>query len=370
MVESSITQLRLHSQRLDGARFNSPVEVVRWLGAVQAQDYPAAKWAVGQRTRIATDTAVEKYFNDGAILRTHVLRPTWQFVAREDIRWMLALTAPQVKAANAAYYRRLGLDQTVFERAYSTFEKALQGGPGSSLTRAELKLRLEQAGVISAADEPLRSLFILINAELDGIICSGALRGKQHTYALLAERAPDAPAKEREESMAELAWRYFISRGPATLKDFAWWSGLSAADARTALALNEPQLVEEMIDGQPYWLEPKSAHAGALKPPAIHLLPDFDEYVVAYTDRSAIFDPAQVKQVDARGNLLFNNTLLVDGKVAGTWKRTLKKDAVEVAPNPFSPLSEAQNAALDSEMLRYSQFLGLALVRNGKGGGR
>ncbi len=366
MAKSSIPQLRLHSQRLDGSRFHSPVEVVRWLGAVQAQDYPAAKWAVGQRTRTATDAAIEKAFNEGAILRTHVLRPTWHFVAREDIRWMLALTAPQVKAVNAPYYRRLRLDQAIFEQANLILEKALQGGPGGSLTRAELKLRLEQAGVISTADEPLRCLFILINAELDGIICSGALRGKQHTYALLAERAPDAPAMEREESMAELARRYFTSRGPATLKDFAWWSGLSAADARAAVALNEPTLVEERIDGQTFWRDHTPVRAAAIKPPAVHLLPDFDEYVVAYTDRRAIFDPAQVKQVDARGNLLFNNTLLVDGKVAGTWKRTLQKDAVEVTSNPFSPLSEAQNAALASEMERYSRFLGLALAVNGE----
>ncbi len=362
MVETSITQLRLHSQRLDGSRFHSPVEVVRWLGAVQAQDYPAAKWAVGQRTRTATDAAIEKAFNEGAILRTHVLRPTWHFVAREDIRWMLALTAPQVKAANATYYRRLRLDQATLVQAYLTIEKALQGGPGGSLTRPDLKLRLEQAGVISSADEPLRCLYILITAELDGIICSGALRGKQHTYALLAERAPDAPAMEREESMAELARRYFTSRGPATLKDFTWWSGLPAADARAAIALNEPVLVEERIDGQTYWRGPMPAQAASVKPPAVYLLPDFDEYVVAYTDRRAIFDPALIKQVDARSNLLFNNTLLVDGKVAGTWKRRLKKDSVEVTPNPFSPLSEAKNAALASAMERYSRFLGLALA--------
>ncbi len=360
MAGLSITQVRLHNQRLDGSRFKSPVEVVRWLGAVQAQDFPAARWAVGQRTLDATDSAIEQAFNEGAILRTHVLRPTWHFVAPEDIRWMLALTAPQVKAQSATYYRRLNLDQAVFGRACSVTIKALEGG--NQLTRPELEQRLENAGVISGADDPLRSLFILITAELDGIICSGALRGKQHTYALLAERAPDARPLEREAALAELARRYFTSRGPATLKDFSWWSGLSAADARTALEMNRPQLIEERIDGQAYWLNPASHPATSEISPVVHLLPDFDEYVVAYTDRRTIFDPARVSQVDGRGNLLFNNTILIDGQVSGTWKRTLRKEAVEITPNPFTSLSGAENTALAAEMARYSRFLGLILA--------
>ncbi len=356
----SITRLRLHSQRLDGSSFHSPVEVVRWLGAVQAQDYPAAKWAVGQRAQAVSDAAIEQAFNEGAILRTHILRPTWHFVAREDIRWMLALTAPQVKAASATYYRRLGLDQPVLEDGNAAIEKALQGG--KQLTRSDLMLHLERAGIISPAGDPLRALYILINAELDGILCSGALRGKQHTYALLAERAPEARPMEREEAQTELARRYFTSRGPATLQDFTWWSGLPAADARAALALNGPQLVEEAIDGQTYWLDPSSPPAAPETSPDVHLLPNYDEYVVAYTDRRAIFEPARIKQVDARGNLLFNNTILVDGRVAGTWQRALKKDTVVITLNPFAPLPESENQSLERAMKRYSQFLGLKLA--------
>ncbi len=361
MVGLTITQARLRNQRLDGSSFPSPVEVVRWLGAVQAQDYPSAKWAVGLRARGVTDAAIEQAFNDGAILRTHILRPTWHFVAREDIRWMLALTAPQVRAVNATYYRRLGLDQAVFGAANAIIAKALEGG--NQLTRSELEQHLERAGVTSATEDPLRGLYILITAELDGIICSGALRGKQHTYALLAERAPDARPLEREPAMAGLTRRYFTSRGPATLKDFAWWPGLSVADAKVALSLNEPQLVEEEIDGQSYWLHPSSLPAAPENLPAMHLLPDFDEYVVAYTDRRVIFDPARIKQVDARSNLLFNNTILVDGQVAGTWKRTLKKDSVAITLNPFEHLTEAESGALKTEIIRYGQFLGLALAR-------
>ncbi len=355
-----ITRLRLANQQLAGSTALSPVEVVRWLEAVQAQDYPAAKWAVGQRAQAATDAAVAQAFNEGAILRTHVLRPTWHFVAAEDIHWMLALSSPQIKAAAAYYYRGLELDQTLLMRTNAVIEKALQGG--KQVTRPELELLLEQAGIVSAADNPLRRLYVLFNAELDGIVCSGALRGKQHTYALLAERAPNARRLDRDEALAELARRYFTSRGPATLKDFAWWSGLSGADARAALAMVRSGLVEEGFDGQSYWLDPSSLPATPQSAPAVHLLPNYDEYVVSYTDRSAIFDPARVKKVDARGNFLFNHTIVIDGQVAGTWKRTFRKNAVEITPNPFTPLSEAENSSMSAEMGRYSQFLGLPML--------
>jgi hypothetical protein len=357
MTGSEITQFRLHNQLIAGSTVGSPVEVVRWLGAVQSQDYLAAKWAVGLRTRSASDVDLEQAYNEGELLRTHVLRPTWHFVTPADIRWMLTLTAPRIKAASAYYYHRLGLERPVLSRSNSIVEKALEGG--KQMTRAELEVLFTETGLVSTGDDPLRFINLVINAEIDGIVCSGMMRGKQHTYALLEERAPKAPAMSREESLAELAGRYFTSRGPATLKDYTWWSGLTRADAKAGLEMVKQMLVEEMIDGQSYWLHPSLQIFKPEITPALHLLPNYDEYVVSYANRSAIYDPGKVKQVDERGNFLFNHTIVIDGQVIGTWKREFRKGGVEITPNLFTPISDAENQTLTLEMRRYSRFLGM-----------
>ena len=215
---------RLANQGLVSPSFTTPVDVVSWLGAVQAQDYYGAKWAVGQRMREATDDAIEAAFTEGAILRTHVLRPTWHFVAPADIRWMLRLTAPRVNTTIGSYYRKLGLDDTVFRRTNKALTRALRGG--RQLTRDALRQAVDRAGVVA---DGVRFGFILLRAELDGVICSGPREGKQFTYALLDERVPEARALTRDEALAELTRRYFTSRGPATVRDFVWWSGLTAS---------------------------------------------------------------------------------------------------------------------------------------------
>lgn len=185
------------------------------MGAVQSQDFAAAKWAIGLRLPESKDTEIERVFNDGEILRTHVLRPTWHFVAPEDIRWMLALTAPRVNQCISYYYRKLELDAAVFKKSNEIIIKALEGG--SQLTRAKLMLKLEQAGILT---NDLRSNHLMIRAELDAVVCSGARKGKQFTYALLEERVPPAKTLSRDEALAELSARYFTSHGAATLQDF------------------------------------------------------------------------------------------------------------------------------------------------------
>jgi len=189
MKNMDLARLRLYNQRLSATDVRNPEDVVRWLGAVQAQDYGGAKWAVGQRTQTATDSMVEQEFAEGKILRTHILRPTWHFVAPEDIRWMLKLTSPRVHAANAYMYRRLELDGAIFRRSHAALEKALQGG--KQLTRSELASLLRKPGIPA---EGLRLTYLMMRAELDGVICSGARRGKQFTYALLEERVPPVKA--------------------------------------------------------------------------------------------------------------------------------------------------------------------------------
>lgn len=360
MLTDEIATQRFYHQQLAAPAFANPAAVVEWLGAVQSQDYAGAKWAVGQRLQgNVTDAALDQAFNNGAILRTHVLRPTWHFVTPSDIRWMLTLTAPRVNAKLASYYRNLGLDDAVFARSNAALTTALQGG--NQLARPQLTSVLEQAGIVIA--DLLRFTHLLIRAELDGIICSGGRQGKQFTYALLDERAPQPRSLDRDAALAELAKRYFTSHGPATLQDYVWWSGLTMTDAKAGVALVESQLTHEVINGQSYWLA-ASAPAAEVSGPVVSLLPNYDEYIVGYTDRSAIFDPQHTPLLDERSNPLFTHTVVIDGQIAGTWKRTFTKSSVNVTFSPFMPWNEAQTEAVYAAAQRYAEFVGLALSVN------
>ncbi len=351
MPNLNIAHNRLHNQHISHQTFEQAGDVVSCLCAVQAQDYTAAKWALGLRMQNATDEIIEQAFNEGSILRTHVLRPTWHFVLPADIRWMLALTAPRIIAASAYYYRILGLDDAVFAHTNAVLAETLQGG--KQLTRTELASELQQAGI--ATDNLQRLGQITMRAELDGIICSGARRGKQFTYALLDERAPHARTLDRDEALAELASRYFKSHGPATLQDFVWWSGLTVADARTGLDIVTPQLIHEVVDGQAYW---RSSSLPPANEPSqtIHLLPNYDEYTVGYTDRSAISNMLDAEKFDTRGDIL-NPVIVLHGLVIGTWKRTMKKDSVLLTPNLFTTLTKGEIRALAASAEQYSAFL-------------
>jgi hypothetical protein len=249
---------------------------------VQAQDYSGAKWAIGLRARGVTEVDVDRAFDAGAILRTHVLRPTWHFVAPDDIRWMLDLTAPRIHAANGYAYRLCELDASVFRRSRKVLARALRGG--RARTRSELASALRSEGI---AAEGLRLAALMMDAELEGIIVSGPRRGKHFTYALLEERAPSARTLTREEALAELAKRYFASHGPATLRDYAWWSGLTAREANAGIEAVAPALRKEVIGSQTRW----SVGAKVPQPGAsatAHLLPNYDEYLVAYKDRGPV----------------------------------------------------------------------------------
>jgi Winged helix DNA-binding domain len=351
MINLDIAHRRLHNQHITQRTLETPQALVHWLGAVQAQDFAAAKWVLGLRLSGVTDDDIEQAFTGGAILRTHVMRPTWHFVSSADIRWLLALTAPRVHAANAYYNRKLELDEAVFKRTLAVLEKALQGG--KQLTRDELASALQQAGIVTEGEQ--RVTYIIMRAELDGVICSGARRGKQFTYALLAERAPHARTLARDEALAELTMRYFTSHGPATMQDFVWWSGLTVADVRAGLAMVASHLLQETIGGQTYWFPPSTPPAQNPSQTA-YLLPNFDEYTVGYTDRSAIFDALHTNKLDPRGGLL-THTMVLDGQVVGTWKRTFKKNTVVIEANPLVPLSNAETRAFAASANRYGEFL-------------
>ncbi len=351
MTNLNIAHRRLHNQFLSEQTFEKPEEVVQWLGAVQAQDYGAAKWALGLRLRGASEDLIEQAFASGAILRTHIMRPTWHFVTPADIRWMLMLTAPRVHAASAYYYRATELDDALFAKSHAVLVEALQGG--KQLTRTELASALQQAGI--ACDNLLRLGYIIIHAELDGIICSGARRGKQFTYALLDERAPQSSVLGREAALAEFALRYFTGHGPATLQDFVWWSGLTVADTRAGLDMVSSQLVREVIDGQVYWSSGAAMPANDLSQ-TIYLLPNYDEYTVGYADRSAMINEADLPKFDPRMGTL-GNVIVLNGRIVGIWKRTLKKHSVIITPTLFTPLNESETRALVEAANRYGAFL-------------
>jgi hypothetical protein len=351
MPQISIPHQRLYNQCLTTAPFEQAADVVHWLVAVQSQEYADAKWSLGLRMRAATDAVIEQAFNAGAILRTHLMRPTWHFVTPGDIRWLLALTAPRVHALNASYYRNLGLDQGTLQRSHHAIEKALRDG--NHLTRKELRTVLDAAGISTDAD--YRMNYIMMHAELQGIICSGPRRGKQFTYALLEERAPHARTLENDAALAELAQRYFVSRGPATIQDFSKWSGLTIADARLGLEAVQSELETEEIHGKTYWFSPLKA---ATQERSAYLLSIYDEYISSYKGWETIVGEQQGAHMIAMGNNL-SAIIVLNGHIRGTWKRKITKKKVEINLNPFTPFAEDERELFLTAAQRYGQYLGL-----------
>jgi hypothetical protein len=354
-----IARRRLINQHLTAATITTPAEMVRLLGAVQAQDYAGAKWALGMRTRGVDDAIVEQAMSDGSIIRTHVLRPTWHFVAPADIRWMLALTAPRVSAAMAPYNRKLELDTAVFRRSNAALTRALRDG--KQLTRAELAAVLRWAHV--NVDGTQRLGHLMLQAELDGIICSGARRGKQFTYALLEERVPPATPLDRDEALLELTKRYFATRSPATPHDFAWWSGLTVADAMRGIDVAGSALEREVIGDRTYWVDP-SVRSRSKASPTAHLLPNYDEFFIGFKDRSAIGKRLKSSELVTGGDALTAHVVVVDGQLVGGWKRTLTKKAV-VELNLLTRLTEAEERAVAGAADAYGDFLKLPVELRG-----
>ena len=347
-----IVHQRLRNQRLVGTPFASPEEVVDWLGAVQSQDYAGAKWAIGQRTGGVTDADLDRLFDAGAILRTHVMRPTWHFVRPDHIRWLLALTAPRVRAILAHDDRTLELGRAVRARCSRLLERGLRDG--KSLTRAEI------SGLLGGEGSPFRGrrlAHLLAHAELDALICSGPRRGKQFTYALVDERAPAERPVPRDEALTLLVRRYFTSHGPATVRDCAWWSGLRMADVKQGIEEARPRLEQVTVEGTIHWFAEWAE--GRSRSPAAHLLPNYDEYLIAYAERSALVDPSLLPQPDPK--LIFSNVVMVGGRVVGTWRRLMEKGNTRVQTSVRRALDTSGQAAVRAAARRYERFMGQAV---------
>ncbi|GHT00326.1 hypothetical protein FACS189421_12280 [Bacteroidia bacterium] len=315
---NNIAHIRLASHQLSGTHCQTPESVVAWMGAMQAQDYNMAKWAIGVRLPGYMDKQVEDAFNQGKILRTHVLRPTWHLVSPENIRWMLSLTAEKIKSSSRSRDRELEITEELYGQSNRIIQKALEGG--QHLTREAIGEVLEKHKItVNSA----RLVHFLMRAEVEGIVCSGALQGKKQTYALLDERAPSVPVLHKEEALAKLAKLYFQSHQPATLQDFVWWSGLSTTEARQGLEAVKSGLVAEEINGQTYWLQNDFREIPVAENFCC-LLPAFDEYIIAYRDRSAALLSEHYSKV-VSSNGMFQPVIVVDGQVVGLWKKSASK---------------------------------------------
>jgi hypothetical protein len=352
-----LTAQRLHNQHLGSRPFPTAAAAVAWFGAVQAQDYLGALWAVGTRMKEPFEADVERALAVGSIVRTWPLRGTLHFVAAEDARWILQLLAPQVVARHAPRLEReYGLNEATIRRSRTIVRRALQGG--KQLAREVLYGALEKGHVATGAQ---RGLHIVWRLAHEGLICFGPRHGKQQTFVLMDEWLPRtaAPPKPRSEAVADLALRFFASHGPATVADFAWWSGLSPSEAKKAAQDVSSDLEREEQDGQTYWLAPSTVRPKA--PSSVLLLPPFDELTVAYKDRRPLFDAAFASQPNAAG-LALGPVIVIEGKIAGTWKRVLRGSTVEIVPTLHRPLTHAETRALDQASERYASFLGRSLA--------
>jgi len=350
MKLSQLGKMRLASQQVAIHGMKTPQQLVEWMGAMQAQDYNMAKWAVGLRLNNCTEENVEAALDKGSILRTHILRPTWHFVSSKDIYWMLALTAPRLLSSLKSRHKQLGLTEKIFVKSNNLIEKVL--AKEKCLTRDELVNRLQSASIDTAQEKKLHLFF---RAELEGIICSGPKSGKELTYALLQERVKQPRKIEREEALAKLALKYFSSHGPATVQDFAWWSGLSLTDAKHGVEMQQSKLISEKIDADTYWLLP-SLNLSTTKKDSAYLLPAFDEFMISYKSRHAVIDmESHSKAVSSNG--IFWPIIVVNGLVTGKWKRIAQKEGVKIEKEFFTKPTQTGDRLLKKAEDAFKTFL-------------
>ena len=347
---SIIADIRPINHQLTQTDCKTPRQIVSHFGIVQAQDFNAAKWAIGVRLGGCTEKSVNEAFDKGEILRTHILRPTWHFVSPENIRWMLQLSAKRIMQSMKSRDRDLGLTGEIYGTCYRIIEKALE--KENYLTREALTAILHQAGMTLDTSQLYH---VMVGAETNGIVCSGALQGKIHSYALLDKRVPPAQPLSKEESLAKLARIYFSGHGPATLYDFVWWSGLSVGEAQQGLYAVQTEFVSETINAQVYWM-PDIAFQPPVVESRLFLLPAFDEFIVGYKDRTDLLTSENhAKAISSNG--VFRPVIIKDGQVIGLWKKAAsRKKIIEVAP--FKPVDETTQQLINAAAEEFRIFLG------------
>lgn len=348
---------RLAAQGITTAHGSSAALVVSHLGAMQAQDYLGALWAIGLRLPDATEGEVEQAIARREIVRTWPMRGTLHFVAAADVRWMLKLMTPRIVAGSAGRHRQLELDESTFKRSEKLLGRSLKGG--QVRTRGDLFAMLERNRVDPSGQ---RGIHILSKLAMEGLLCFGPREGKQPTFVLLDDWVPESRDLERDEAIAEIARRYFTSHGPATLMDFVGWTGLKITEGREGLEAVSGELHKEVIKGVEYWMAPSLGTSaptkGKSKSGVVHLLPGFDEFVLGYKDRTTVIPPEHMNKIVPGGNGMFMPTIVSRGQVVGLWKRTIKGKSAQVELIPFGKLTAAELKACSRQVALYGEFLG------------
>lgn len=354
MTIPELISLRLHNQQILASKCQTPEAVVTQLGALQAQDYPGALWSIGLRHPGAMMADIEKAIMEKKIVRTWPMRGTLHFVTAKDIRWMLALLTPRVIAGTASRQKNLNLNDTIFAQCKQIFTKALRGG--KCLTRENLLATLEREKVSTGGQ---RGYHILWRLAQEGLICFGPAQGKKQTFVLLDEWLPPTKSLTRAAALAKLAEKYFTGHGPATMADFCWWSGLTVGDAKAGIMGARKTVSKETINDQDYWFSSTVKNVPKLSG-AVYLLPGFDEYLLGYRDRSAVLDEEHAEKICPGFNDMFSPTIIVGGRVVGTWKKTIKKKAIVITPTFFGKVSASDKQAIGETAKQYEQFLGIS----------
>lgn len=354
MIESDIARLRLQAQQIAVHQFQTPAELVRHMGAIQAQDYAGSKWAIGARLPNVTEADVEKAVANREILRTWPQRGTIHFVVPDEVRWRLSLTSERILRSAKRRHENLSLTQADFDKALDLFRAALHGD--KQLSRPDMMKVLEDGGISTAGQRGYHILWYLAQT---GHLCFGPLQGKQPTFALLDEWVPSMPEMPREEALKRLTTTYFRSHGPATVQDLMWWSGITATEIKMGLELAKSELTSVDIDGRIYWMARDLPDMMPSKP-SVYLLPPFDEYLLGYKDRTHVLDAKHFNLVVPGGNGVFSPLLVIDGKIQGIWRKTVKKNEIIVKLSPFTRLTSMQNETISGALTSYGNFMGMS----------
>ncbi len=354
-----ITQTRLINQRISAVkRSMNPEDTVFTMGAIQAQDYQAALWAIGLRCKEGTTKSdVESAIASKKIIRTWLMRGTIHFASSSDILQMLQLFGPRLIKTGKLRDSHLGLSPEIIKKVESLFSKALEGG--NQLKRSEMYKIMEKGGVPHSNNIGYHMLY---RAAWDGIICFGLHEGKEATFSLLEDSTPKQYKFDREKALKDLAIRYFNSHGPATLEDYVWWSGLKVSDAKLGMEMVKSRLSAEEAGGKTYYM-PRETAKSKETAQSLFLLPAFDEYIISYKDRSQLLDNANTQKLLRSGKVAFIHsngvflpTIVIEGKVVGTWRRELRKGKLEIILNQFAKISQEHRKLISDEAERYGRF--------------
>jgi hypothetical protein len=333
--------------------------VVAWLGAMQAQDYGSAAWSFGVRLPGWSSTDLDAAFERHEAIRTWPMRGTVHYVPPRDAHWMLELMGRRALAGAAKRREFLGLSQEVADRAVEVFGTALAGG--KRLTRAQCLDALRDNGIEVAGQ---LGYHLLWYASQQGVTCFAPNIGKEQAFMLLDDWVPDPHRPDPEEALATIALRYFRGHGPAIMADFAGWTGLPVTQCRRGVAALGDALIEVSVDDVPMVAE--RALVESYSPPAkrraadVLVLPGFDEFMLGYKERSLMLDAAHKQAIIPGGNGVFQPTVVRDGRVVGTWRRTTRRTKVEVTVAELVALSARDRTAVETAFSPYGQFLGLA----------